>query len=630
MAAAPDAMAQPSTTTTLLALGLRAAGDADAAIHLLQASRFQNPGDPWVHQELGLALLAARPPRREDALRAFTAAATLRPELGHALAITLEQTGRTQEAVAVLEDLVRRRMKARYLIDLGDMEAEIGRVAESRKLFRRAEALSRRILETAPDDFRANQTLAEALDRLVDRSAAIAALRKAIRLHPRSPTAHYHLGGHLRESGDLAGAIAELREAIRLDPDLAEAHEMLGDTLSDLRDNAAAVAELRTAQRLGYKPAQVHFKIGAALRNAGDLPRAIAELREAIRLKPDFAASHNHLGLVLRESGDLAGSFAEHREALRLNPTLSAAHNYLGIALRESGDLAGAIAELREAVRLTPDTAAVHNNLGSYLQDAGDLAGAVAAYRDATSWAPNDPGVYCNLAEALSRSGRLQEALVTVERGHALGAQRRGGQQRSAALLNRIRREVELEGKLTAVLSGRERPADAAEGDVLARMAGHKRHYAMAVRLVVEAFAERPALADDLATFRRYDAACWASLAGCGRGEDERPSSPAERTWFCAQALGWLKADLAARAHRLEDSPNPARAAMLQTLQHWRGDPDLMGVRDPKELARLPEPERREWQDLWAALDAVLRGEGGRVLRALSAPADLPDDVFAR
>ena len=178
IAAAPDAMAQPSATTTLLALGLRVAGEADLAIHLLQAARSRFPEDPWVHQELGSALLTARPPRREDALRAFTATATLRPELGHGLAITLEQTGRTAEAVTVLEDVVRRWMKARYLIDLGDMKAELGRVAESRELFRQAEALSRRILETAPNDDPANHHLAEALSRLGDRSAAIAASRK--------------------------------------------------------------------------------------------------------------------------------------------------------------------------------------------------------------------------------------------------------------------------------------------------------------------------------------------------------------------------------------------------------------------------------------------------------------------
>ena len=48
-----------------------------------------------------------------------------------------------------------------YLIELGEMKEDLGRTAESLELYRRAEAGSRRILETAPDDYLANHNLAE-------------------------------------------------------------------------------------------------------------------------------------------------------------------------------------------------------------------------------------------------------------------------------------------------------------------------------------------------------------------------------------------------------------------------------------------------------------------------------------
>ena len=39
---------------------------------------------------------------------------------------------------------------------------------------------------------------------------------------------------------------------------------------------------------------------------------------------------------------------------------------------------------------------------------------------------------------------------------------------------------------------------------------------------------------------------------------------------------------------------------------HWKEGTDLAGIRDEKELARLPEEERKEWQSLWADVELLL------------------------
>jgi hypothetical protein len=44
-----------------------------------------------------------------------------------------------------------------------------------------------------------------------------------------------------------------------------------------------------------------------------------------------------------------------------------------------------------------------------------------------------------------------------------------------------------------------------------------------------------------------------------------------------------------------------------KTLKHWLDDTDLAGVRDPKELEKLPAEEREAWQKLWADVDALLQ-----------------------
>jgi hypothetical protein len=47
-------------------------------------------------------------------------------------------------------------------------------------------------------------------------------------------------------------------------------------------------------------------------------------------------------------------------------------------------------------------------------------------------------------------------------------------------------------------------------------------------------------------------------------------------------------------------------------LQHWLNDPDLTGVRETEELARLPVPERAAWSQLWGEVAAVQKKARGR------------------
>ena len=46
---------------------------------------------------------------------------------------------------------------------------------------------------------------------------------------------------------------------------------------------------------------------------------------------------------------------------------------------------------------------------------------------------------------------------------------------------------------------------------------------------------------------------------------------------------------------------------VVQTLKQRKVDANLAGVRDPEALAKLPEPERKEWQSLWADVDSPAR-----------------------
>jgi hypothetical protein len=175
----------------------------------------------------------------------------------------------------------------------------------------------------------------------------------------------------------------------------------------------------------------------------------------------------------------------------------------------------------------------------------------------------------------------------------------------SAGWVKESLRQEQQEHKLSAVLRGLERPADAGERIELARMCATKQLYRAAFRFYTEAFGERPGQANDQTTRHRYNAACAAALAGCGRGKDALLFECSERAGWRRQALRWLQRDLGAWSRRLDTGQRPDGAAVVRTLRHWQRDGDLAGVRGPAAIAKLPADEREAWTKLWAEVEAL-------------------------
>ncbi len=157
-----------------------------------------------------------------------------------------------------------------------------------------------------------------------------------------------------------------------------------------------------------------------------------------------------------------------------------------------------------------------------------------------------------------------------------------------------------INARLSAILKG-EAPRSMAERLALAQRAYERAMHATAARLWGEALAADPKLGEDRRTQHRYNAACAAALAGSGRGVDDPSPDDAAKTKLRAQAMDWLKAELAAwKAIALGNQEIVARI-----LAHWKEDTDLAGIRDPSALEKLPEPERKQWQALWADVESL-------------------------
>ena len=229
-----------------------------------------------------------------------------------------------------------------------------------------------------------------------------------------------------------------------------------------------------------------------------------------------------------------------------------------------------AIAQLREAIRLKPDVASAHYKLAGALQFEGRNNEAIAEYRVTLRLEPGFAEAHCNLAGLLKSKGRYAESLAEYERGHELGSKRADWAYPSGRWVEQLRRLVRLEAKFEAQLRGEAAPADAIERLGLAEVAHTRGMDVMAARLMGEALGARPELAEDVEGGHRYNAACFAAMAGCGKGKDQPQPSEAAKTAFRRQALDWLKADLAIWSRNLASAPSAESSRSQHHLEHSR------------------------------------------------------------
>ncbi|HEV3438831.1 MAG TPA: tetratricopeptide repeat protein, partial [Gemmata sp.] len=412
-----------------------------------------------------------------------------------------------------------------------------------------------------------------------------------------------NLGSALYKKGDLDGATTCFKEAIRLNPKYASAHNGLGWILKDKNDLDTAIACFKEAIRLDPKSTIAHFNLGIALVKKGDLDGAIASYKEATQHDPENTIAHFNLGIVLVKKGDLDGAIASYKLAIRINPNHAPSQNNLGNALKAKGDLNGAIVCFKEAIRLDPKFIHLHCNLGNTLKAKGDLNGAIDCFKEAIRLDQNYAPAHDNLGWTLRAKGDLNGAIDCFK--EVIRLDPKNTQARKNLL--QTTQWQSLVPLLEEVANGRARPRTPIEACNLAMLSAQtfRKQYAIATRLYADAFADMPKLVEDLDSAIRYNAACCAVLAGCGKGIDS-PDDANFRFALRRQALGWLQADLAFRTS-LAKSDNPAgRQKLVQHLGHWLSDLNFVGVRPGPGRIEMPAKEQADWDALWVDVGAVL------------------------
>jgi serine/threonine-protein kinase len=387
---------------------LRDAGAVDAAIEVVERARLRRPDSFWLNFDLADCYSRREPPRLEEAVRYFTAAAALRPQSGLALGrlgAALHARGDTDGAMRCYRTAISR--DPRDAIN----HYNLGKAWYDKKEYDAAIRAYRDAIDCDPDLTAARHNLGIAFYVKGDHDKAIRTFRDGLAVAPKDAGLHTVLGMVLEEKGETREALSCYRAAILLDSQFTPVYCRLGMALAAEGDLDGAIRHYQTAARLAPRDAVIHYNLGTLLHMNKDGEGALRELRAAVACDPKMPDAHNNLGAALQEKEDTEGAIRCFRAAVEADPHYAHAHYNWGCALYHAKAVEGAMGHWRTALECDGKHARAHYNLGFVWQNRGEMGKAIRCYRAAIAGDSKFAEPHNNLGAILQAQGHLDAAV---------------------------------------------------------------------------------------------------------------------------------------------------------------------------------------------------------------------------
>jgi tetratricopeptide (TPR) repeat protein len=181
--------------------------------------------------------------------------------------------------------------------------------------------------------------------------------QSAVQAVPDNARAHNNLALALQAEGNLEQAVLSYRRALESDPNLSQAYNNLGGSLYRLRRLPEAIAVLR--QALVGRPhfLAARYNLGQALLAAGQYEQAVVHLRKVLVVEPDMFAARFKAGEALLGLGRVDEALANFVRAAQLRPGDVETRLYLGRAYEQLGRASAAAGTYRRVLELQPSNA---------------------------------------------------------------------------------------------------------------------------------------------------------------------------------------------------------------------------------------------------------------------------------
>lgn len=237
-------------------------------------------------------------------------------EAKYNLARTYLWRNRPEEALPLLEDIVRRRpWEDRFLTQLANCYFQSGYLAQTERLLIA-------MAGGAELDY-AGMKLLWARIKLArgDLGGALQTLLAAEAMNQTSPGLYVQIGDTYARLLQWQNAKTAYEKAIALDEDSALAFQGLSSVYRRLGDNQQTVDCALRAVGLLHRLPMAHFNLGVALARSGDNERATVAFQTALRFHPDMVNAHRYLATIHNSDGGDPEKGKFHRdEMIRLTP----------------------------------------------------------------------------------------------------------------------------------------------------------------------------------------------------------------------------------------------------------------------------------------------------------------------
>ncbi len=596
LAADPALERQPAAAWINLEWKLMENGWKDDAIAVLRRAQFRYPDHVWVNHHLGVFTLGT-----EEAVRCQAMAVALRPQsaalrnhLGWAKAHLGNSTGKYDEALADYREAIRMNPS------LSGAYVNISLVYDRQGRLEEAIDQCRQAIRITPNFLRARVELHKFLLKDNRGDEVIAECRKDVQLAPQDGAAHYRLGWFLNQLNKMGEAEVELRAAARLAPWVAVHHTDLGACLNRQGKLDEAITVWREAALLAPRDENLHELLALALQNQGKLDEALAALDRAIQLMPNQADFHSNRGNILMQQGRRDESAQAYREHIRLQPNHTQAHSDLGNVLWAQKKWDEAIDAHCKAIRIHPNLATSRLYLNTAQCDQHKLREAVARFREAIL-NPDFAVAHCSIGLLLINSvGDFTGGLEEIRRGHNLSSRDSNRPSFSARMLFDAEILVSLDAQFSELLQEKDPPLSLDDRLKWARFALVQKHRPdIALLWYEQAFAESPMLVDNVRFGHRHEAARAALLTATVNSKGGRTLDNAKRSRLIHQAIVWLRDDLAAWDKLAASAKYTELPEVELALMFWQ-NPDLITLRDDKQVQSLPAEDQELCRKLWA------------------------------
>ena len=296
---------------------------------------------------------------------------------------------------------------------------------------------------------------------------AIAALKRALALAPKSAELRAELAGLYARQDRVVDALATAEEAVQYDPRNVEANKIIGSIYAALADQKRplrpgddparyaerALAALEIARGTAGTDLNVEFSLGRLYVRRGDHERAITALGHVFEQQPQYSEGGMLLAAAQEAAGRIQDATATLEGTIQHNPAFFRAYGRL-IELYEQQrrwkDAADAYAAAQE---VNPRADLLRGRVLA-LMNSGQHAEAQGLLRKALAQQPApDPALQYLLAESQRRSKDYPAALATIEKLRAADPGRAAFVYQHAQILEDSGRPAEAERELRQLLT---------------------------------------------------------------------------------------------------------------------------------------------------------------------------------